>query len=74
MLARVRRIEAVRMPALSPIEADFGSLDAFDAHCRAGIAAGIYDEIDMPVIILAVRRWHCESSFSGKIIKASGRL
>ena len=58
MLARVRRIEAVCAPVLSPFESAYGSLDAWEAHCRAGIDAGQLDGRDVTVVMLAVRRWH----------------
>lgn len=57
MLARVRRIEQARAPS-SPFERMYGSLDAFEAECRAGIEQGIYDGTDMPVVIASIRRWH----------------
>lgn len=60
MLTRVRRLESARSPVLSPFEAEFGSLDGFDAHCRAGIREGTYDGTDMLVVMLAVRRWHAD--------------
>lgn len=64
MLARVRRIEAVRAPVLSPFEAAYGSLDAWEAHCRAGIDAGDLDGTDVPVVMLAVRRWHRDGAWA----------
>ncbi len=63
MLARVKRIEAVRAPRMSPFEASYGSLDAWEAHCRAGIDAGEFDPTDMPVVMLSVRRWHTDGVY-----------
>ena len=63
MLARVQRLEQARSP-ISPFIADYGSLDAFEAECRAGIADGTYDRFDMPVVIAAIRRWHDEVAWS----------
>lgn len=60
MLARLRALEAARSPVLSPFEEEFGSLDGFEAHCRAGIDQGLYDGADMLVVMLSVRRWHRE--------------
>lgn len=58
MLARVRQIEAVRAPMLSPFEVAYGSLDAWQAHCRAGMEAGHLDGPDVTAVMLAVARWH----------------
>lgn len=60
MLTRVRRIELARTPALSPFETAYGSLDAWEAECQAGIDTGQLDPRDMPVVMLSVRRWHRE--------------
>lgn len=57
MLARVQRLEQSGRTR-SPFELEFGSLDAWEAECRAGIEAGELDPRDVPVVILAVRRWH----------------
>lgn len=64
MLARVRRIEEARAPALSPFEAMPGGLDAWEAECRAGIDAGYLDGRDVPVVMLAVRRWHRDGAWA----------
>lgn len=58
MLSRVKRIEAARAPALSPFEIAYGSLAGWEAHCRAGIDEGYLDGADVPVVMLAVARWH----------------
>jgi hypothetical protein len=58
MLARVQRLEQARRPPLSPFELAFGSLEAWEAKCHAGISAGMLDSNDMPVVMMAVRRWH----------------
>lgn len=58
MLARVRRLELARAPALSPFEAMPGGLDGWEAECRAGMDTGYLDAADVPVVIMAVRRWH----------------
>jgi hypothetical protein len=60
LLTRVRRIEMMRSPGVSP----FGDLDAFETKCQAGIDAGELDERDVPLIILAVRRWHRDQVFA----------
>lgn len=63
MLARVQRLEQARAPT-SPFVLDYGSLDAFEAECRAGIDEGELDPRDMPVVIAAIRRWHDEGAWS----------
>ena len=63
LLTRVRRLEQVRATVLSPFERAYGSLDAWEAECRAGIDAGLLDELDVPVVMLAVRRWHYDGVF-----------
>lgn len=47
MLARVRRIEETRKPALSFFERDYGSLDAFSNHVRSMVDEGLLDRRDM---------------------------
>ena len=62
MLARVQRLEQSRSPT-SPFERAYGSLDAWEAECRAGIDAGVLDSRDVPVVVMAVRRWHREGAW-----------
>ena len=57
MLARVQRLEQARAP-ISPFERDYGSLDIWAAECVAGIEAGLLDPRDMPIVVMAVQRWH----------------
>lgn len=57
MLARVQRLEQARAP-LSPFERDYGSLDVWEAECQAGIDAGLLDPRDVPIVVMAVQRWH----------------
>ncbi len=59
MLVRVRRLEQeqARAPA-SPFEHAYGSLNAWESECRAGVDAGRLDRTDMLVVVMAVRRWH----------------
>ena len=64
MLARVRRIEEFRAPALSPLEAAPGGLDGWEAECRAVIEAGYLDRRDVPAVMLAVNRWHRDGCFA----------
>lgn len=59
LLARVKRLEQVRSSA-SPFERWFGSLDAFDDECRAGVNEGRFDPADMAVVVMSVRRWHTD--------------
>jgi hypothetical protein len=63
LLSRVAKLEQARSPA-SPIELWFGSLGAFSDDLRAGIAAGVYDPTDMPVVIAGVERWHHEGAWA----------
>lgn len=64
MLTRVRRLEAVRAPLLSPFETAYGSLDAFEAHCRSGLGQGVYDRADIVLVIASVRRWHMDGAWA----------
>lgn len=57
MLSRVQRLEQARAPT-TPFERAFGSLDAWEANCQAGIDEGRLDPIDMPQIMTFVRSWH----------------
>lgn len=63
LLARVARLEQARIPT-SPFERWYGSLEAFTDGARAGIAAGIYDPRDMPVVIASVERWHRDGAWA----------
>jgi hypothetical protein len=64
MLTRVRRLEQARAPTLSPFEAMAGGLDGWVADCAAGVAAGYLDRSDVPMIVLAVQRWHTDRVWS----------
>ena len=57
MLARVQRLEQSRAPT-SPFALAFGSLDDWEADWQSGIDAGELDPRDMPIVMLAIRRWH----------------
>ena len=57
LASRVKRLQAARAMA-SPFQRAYGSLDGFEAAAQAGMAAGIYDPRDMPVVLHAVRGWH----------------
>jgi hypothetical protein len=59
MLARVRRLEAVRAP-VSPIVRQWGSFEAFQAWAEAEIAAGVLDPTDFPIVVLCLARWERE--------------
>lgn len=63
LLKRVQRLEAARTPKPSPIEAIYGSVDAFAAECMAGVEAGKLCPIDMPVVIECLRRWHRDGDY-----------
>lgn len=64
LLGRVRRIEVARLPARSGFESAPGGLDAWEAECRTGIDAGFLDPIDVPEVMLAVRRWHRDGAWA----------
>lgn len=53
LLARVRRLE----PKVGHFTRRLGSLERFEAECKAGIADGRYDPEDMPSVLYCVRRW-----------------
>lgn len=59
LLARVQRLEAIRRPS-SPFVIAYGSLDAWEAECRDGVAEGKLDGGDVRDVMMAVRRWHRE--------------
>lgn len=58
LLKRVQRLEAARTPKPSPIEALYGSVDAFAAEVQAKVGEGKLCPVDMPVVIECLRRWH----------------
>jgi len=62
MLARVRRIEAIRAPTLSPITLAFGSFDAFSDWADEQMAAGVLDPRDFPVIVHCLRRYEVDGA------------
>lgn len=59
LLGRVHRLEQARAP-VSPFVRAYGSLEAWEADCQAGEDEGLLDPTDMPVVVMAVRRWHRE--------------
>lgn len=63
MLARIRRIEAVRAPMLSPFALAFGSFDAFAAWANDEIATGVLDPRDFPIIVHCLRRWEADGTW-----------
>ncbi|SMF85655.1 hypothetical protein SAMN06265365_1702 [Tistlia consotensis] len=63
LLSRVRRLEAARTAPRSAFEHAFGSLEAFTSEVQAGIDAGTFDRIDMPMVLNAIRRWHTDGEF-----------
>lgn len=60
MLARVSRLERSKVPTASLFEAAFGSLEAWEANCQSAMDEGRMDSLDIPVVVMAVRRWHTE--------------
>jgi len=53
LTARVRKLE----PRDGYVIRKLGSLEVFEADVQAGIAAGRYDPVDMPDVLLCIRRW-----------------
>lgn len=62
MLARVRRLEAVRAPS-SPFVREYGSFEAFTAWAEGQIEQGVLDPRDFPVVILCLRRWERDGTW-----------
>jgi len=61
LLARVQRLEAQgKTDHPSSIETAFGSLAAFEEDVNAKIAAGRLDQIEMPLVLVAIRRGHTD--------------
>ncbi len=63
MLARVKRIEAARAPAVSPIALAFGSFDGFTAWAGEQMAARTLCPVDFPVVILCLDRWERDGTW-----------
>lgn len=57
MLNRVAKLETSKV---SPILAMFGGEEgwaAYEAEIEAGLAQGLYDRLDMLVVMASLRRW-----------------
>ena len=54
LLARVARLEQAKV---SPVLRLIGSIEQFEADVLAGMANGILDRRDMPVVLASVQRW-----------------
>lgn len=63
LLKRVAKLEAARTPRPSPIEALYGSTEAFALECMAEVTAGKLCGTDMPVLLDCLRRWDHEGSW-----------
>ncbi len=63
MLARVKRIEAARAPALSPIALAFGSFDTFAAWADEQQRESVLDPLDFPVVVHCLRRWEGDGTW-----------
>lgn len=63
LLQRVKRLEAAGVAPKSPFEIAYGSMDAFAGQLQGGIDAGTLDQIDMPVVLACIRRWHAEGVY-----------
>ena len=58
LLTRISRLERSEVPAVSPFERTYGSVEAFTALVHAGIEAGELDHRDAPCVLAAIQRWH----------------
>lgn len=63
LLSQVRQIKKARTPKPSPIEALYGSVDAFAAEVQAKVGEGKLCPVDMPVVIECLRRWHRDGDY-----------
>lgn len=70
MLARVRRIEEARAPALSPIVAAFGSFAALTAWADEQVAAGALDPNDFPGVVHCLARWERDGTWGQRLSPA----
>jgi hypothetical protein len=66
MLSRVRRIEALHAPAVSPIAQAFRSFEAFGVWADAQMAAGVLDNRDFPIVVHCLERWERDGTAWGK--------
>jgi hypothetical protein len=68
---RVRRLEAARTAAKSPVELVFGSFEAFAEKTRADVAAELLDRDDMlgpdgnGGVLRAIQAWHDQKVWGG---------
>lgn len=68
---RVRRLEAARTAAKSPVELVFGSMQAFADKTRADVDAGLLDRDDMlgpngqGGVLRAIQAWHDQQVWAG---------
>lgn len=63
LATRVHRLEQARTPVMSPCALAFGSFDAFTTWADEGIAAGILDPRDFPVIVHCLRRYERDGTW-----------
>lgn len=64
LAARVARLERGRTRQLTPIEASYGSHDAFEELTRSQIEEGKLCAVDMEDVLRALRRWHTDGAWS----------
>ena len=64
LAARVARLEQGRTRQFTPIEAAYGSLEAFEELTRSQIEEGKLCAADMDDVLKALRRWHSEGAWS----------
>jgi hypothetical protein len=54
LLARVTKLEQAKVSAVLRL---IGSIEQFEADTLTGLANGILDHRDMPVVLASVQRW-----------------
>ena len=60
LLARVRQIESAQAVPRSRIAVWYGTFAAFEAGVHADTVSGKFDQVEMPLVLAALRRWQRE--------------
>ena len=60
LLARVGRMEKAQAVPRSRIAVWYGTFAAFEAGVQADTVAGKLDQVEMPMVLAALRRWHTD--------------
>ena len=64
LTARITHLERSRTRRLTPIEAAYGSHEAFEELTRDQIERGELAREDMEAVLDALQRWHVDSAWS----------